>query len=597
MEIEVWFKPKNEKFIALRGRQPDLKMFKRSPSSRPKLVITRYHKLKAWGSAEIADITKINGIHVSFLWDSKHDYWFCQLDEDKVEAITELSSGKKLKHLLMGNPKPKPTRGATYVDEKIYTKDVYKPQARSSLSEDSGNWKIDDKIYPETDQDVIAQIRKDIDELILGAKNNKIPRNLSDGSDQPVAHKPEIKLPVPEQIKINFIRLNGKWVAENIVDKTMVYDSNTGRLTADMRFLNVRIINYVIVTFQKSRDGIGCFCDINPIFEAELLNSPPAPIKDGDVVYEGVTDAQGNTDEIHLKIPTAEEPIAMTTLLPLDVPEVQLTPQHEAPVAGTANKVMLKWGFRGRDIYLAGYNGHRIWFNRKTRLLYAESAIFQQFVMINEVPVVFTAIDPNEPISATNNIQAPLTSRGDEFKLLGEKFTTLEEETRINVEARKKARADAVQRYKSSVGDDEEARIVALEEAPRHPTLPTKWTDIINTWPWGIISLDEDTEAEIELAPKQSGIRETQWHQLTIITRLHKSPEIPEGGKVRMHPDLIPLKGCKIQIEGVWCGPFTVYDHLQYIDDNEQYYVPCLQCRVDTENALKIVEAVKTKLS
>ena len=315
------------------------------------------------------------------------------------------------------------------------------------------------------------------------------------------------------------------------------------------------------------------------------------------MVYEGVTDSQGNTDEILPKIPTAEEPIAMTELLPLDVPEVQLTPQHEAPVAGTANKVMLKWGFRGRDIYLAGYNGHRIWFNRKTRLLYAESAIFQQFVMINEVPVVFTAIDPNEPISATNNIEAQLTSRGDEFKLLGEKFTTLEEETRINTEARKKARADAVQRYKSSVGDEEEARIVALEEAPIHPTLPTKWTDIINTWPWGIISLDEDTEAEIELAPKQSGIRETQWHQLTIITRLHKSPEIPEGGKVRMHPDLIPLKGCKIQIEGVWCGPFTVYDHLQYIDDNEQYYVPCLQCRVDTENALKIVEAVKAKLS
>ena len=335
----------------------------------------------------------------------------------------------------------------------------YKPQARSSLSEDSGNWKIDDKIYPETDQDVIAQIRKDIDELILGAKNNKIPRNPSDGSDQPVAPQP-------------------------------------------------------------------------------------------DVVYEGVTNSQGNTDKIHLKIPTAEEPIAMTKLLPLDIPEVQLTPQHEAPIAGTANKVMLKWGFRGRDIYLAGYNGHRIWFNRKTRLLYAESAIFQQFVMINEVPVVFTAIDPNEPISATNNIEAQLTSRGDEFKLLGEKFTTLEEETRIYAEARKKARADAVQRYKSSVGDEEEARIVALEEAPIHPTLPTKWTDIINTWPWGIISLDEDTEAEIELAPKQSGIRETQWHQLTIITRLHKSPEIPEGGKVRMHPDLIPLKGHKNQDRG-----------------------------------------------
>ena len=506
MEIEIWFKPKNEKFIALKGRQPDLKMFRRNPSSRPKLVITRYHKLKAWGSPEIAEIMRINGVRTSFMWDGKHGYWFCQLDEDQVEAITELSSGKKLKHLLMGNPKPKPTRGATYVDEKIYTQDVYEPQARSSLSEDSGNWKIDDKIYPETDQDVIAQIRKDIDELILGAKNNKIPRNPSDGSDQPVAPQP-------------------------------------------------------------------------------------------DVVYEGVTNSQGNTDKIHLKIPTAEEPIAMTKLLPLDIPEVQLTPQHEAPVAGTANKVMLKWGFRGRDIYLAGYNGHRIWFNRKTRLLYAESAIFQQFVMINEVPVVFTAIDPNEPISATNNIEAQLTSRGDEFKLLGEKFTTLEEETRIYAEARKKARADAVQRYKSSVGDEEEARIVALEEAPIHPTLPTKWTDIINTWPWGIISLDEDTEAEIELAPKQSGIRETQWHQLTIITRLHKSPEIPEGGKVRMHPDLIPLKGCKIQIEGVWCGPFTVYDHLQYIDDNEQYYVPCLQCRVDTENALKIVEAVKAKLS
>ena len=116
-----------------------------------------------------------------------------------------------------------------------------------------------------------------------------------------------------------------------------------------------------------------------------------------------------------------------------------------------------------------------------------------------------------------------------------------------------------MQRYKSSVNDDEEARIVALEEAPRHSALPTKWTDIINTWPWGIIQLDEDTEAEIELAPKQSGIRETQWHQLTIITRLQKSPEIPEGGKVRMHPDLIPLKGCKMMVEGVWCGPFTTY--------------------------------------
>ena len=124
MEIEVWFKPKNEKFIALKGRQPDLKMFKRNPSSRPKLVITPYFKLKAWGSPEIAEIMRINGVRTSFMWDSIHGYWFCQLDEDQVEAITELSSGKKLKHLLMGNPKPKPTRGATYVDEKIYTQDV-----------------------------------------------------------------------------------------------------------------------------------------------------------------------------------------------------------------------------------------------------------------------------------------------------------------------------------------------------------------------------------------------------------------------------------------------------------------------------------------
>ena len=597
MEIEVWFKPKNEKFIALKGRQPDLKMFKRNPSSRPKLVITPYFKLKAWGSPEIAEIMRINGVRTSFMWDSIHGYWFCQLDEDKVEDITELSSGKKLKHLLMGNPKPKPTRGATYVDEKIYTQDVYEPQARSSLSEDSGNWKIDDKIYPETDQDVIAQIRKDIDELILGAKNNKIPRNPSDGSDQPVAPQP---MQVPAQhLHLNFGRLVGRntWVA-SYGTHVLSYNMTDGILSAPCAFDNRYTINNVPVKFKRTQDILKVSVIIPSESESMLLgNAYAPPFYNEDVVYKGKTNSQGNTDEILPKIPTTEEPIAMTELLPLDVPEVQLTPQHEAPVAGTANKVMLKWGFRGRDIYLAGYNGHRIWFNRKTRLLYAESAIFQQFVMINEVPVVFTAIDPNEPISATNNIEAQLTSRGDEFKLLGEKFTTLEEETRINAEARKKARADAVQRYKSSVGDEEEARIVALEEAPIHPTLPTKWTDIINTWPWGIISLDEDTEAEIELAPKQSGIRETQWHQLTIITRLHKSPEIPEGGKVRMHPDLIPLKGCKIQIEGVWCGPFTVYDHLQYIDDNEQYYVPCLQCRVDTENALKIVEAVKAKLS
>ena len=477
MEIEVWFKPKNEKFIALKGRQPDLKMFKRNPSSRPKLVITPYFKLKAWGTTEITQITRINGIRVDFMWDSKNRYYFCQLDEDKVEAITELSSGKKFKHLLMGTPKPKMTQGVSGIamsdnSDLYYSsgKNVYKMSADT-----------DEKIYPETNQDVIDQTHRDIDEIMLGVKSDKIPRNPSDRSDQPVAPQPE-------------------------------------------------------------------------------------------------------------------ELIAMTELLPLDVPEVQLMPQPEAPVAGTANKVILKWGFRGRDIYMAVFQGQKIWFNRKTRLLYAKSAIFKSLIMINEVPVVFTAIDPNEPISVSNNVEAQLTSRGDEFKLLGEKFLTAEEVTRINTEARKKARADAVQRYKSSVGDDEEARIVALEEAPRHSALPTTWTDIINTWPWGIISLDEDTDAEIELAPKQSGIRETQWHQLTIITRLHKSPEIPEGGKVRMHPDLIPLKGCKMMVEGIWCGPFTVYDHLQYIDDNEQYYVPCLQCRVDTENALKIVEAIKTKL-
>ena len=271
MEIEVWFKPKNEKFIALKGRQPDLKMFKRNPSSRPKLVITPYFKLKAWGSPEIAEIMRINGVRTSFMWDSIHGYWFCQLDEDKVEDITELSSGKKLKHLLMGNPKPKPTRGVTYVDEKIYTQDVYEPQAKSSLSEDSGNWKIDDKIYPETTR---AQIRRDIDEIPLGTKNDKIPRNPNDEPDQPVAHKPEIKLPVPEQIKINFIRLNGKWVAENIVDKTMVFDRNTGRLTADMRFLNVRMINHVGVTFQKSRDGLDVSVILIPDFTPFYL--PPS---------------------------------------------------------------------------------------------------------------------------------------------------------------------------------------------------------------------------------------------------------------------------------------------------------------------------------
>ena len=496
MEIEVWFKSKNEKFIALKGRQPDLKMFKRSPSSRPKLVITPYFKLKAWGSPEIADITRINGIHVSFLWDTKNNYWFCQLDEDKVEDITELSSGKKFKHLLMGTPKPKMMRGISGIADDGYI----------GLGEGGHAYHGDKIYYPETNQDVIDQTRRDIDEIMLGVKSDKIPINPSDRSDQPVAPQP-------------------------------------------------------------------------------------------DVVYEGVTDAQGNTDEILPKISTAEEPIAMTELLPLDVQEVQVMPQPEAPVAGTANKVMLKWGFRGRDIYMAVFQGQKIWFNRKTRVLYAKSAIFKSLIMINEVPVVFTAIDPNEPISVSNNVEAKLVTREAEFKLLGEIFLTADAEARILAEARKRARADAVQRYKSSVNDDEEARIVALEEAPRHPELPIKWTDIINTWPWGILQLDEDTEAEIELAPKQSGVRQTKWHQLTIITRLHKSPEIPEGGKVRMHPDLIPLKGCKMMVEGIWCGPFTTYDHLQNVGDDEQYYVPCLQCRVETGESLKIVEAVKIKLA
>ena len=289
MEIEVWFKPKNEKFIALKGRQPDLKMFKRSPSSRPKLVITPYFKLKAWGSTEITQITRINGIHVDFMWDNKNRYYFCQLDEDQVEAITELSSGKKLKHLLMGTPKPKMTQGVSGIamsdnSDLYYTsgKNVYKMSADT-----------DEKIYPETNQDVIDQTHRDIDEIMLGVKSDKIPRNPSDGSDQPVAPQPE-------------------------------------------------------------------------------------------------------------------EPIAMTELLPLDVQEVQLMPQHEAPVAGTANKVMLKWGFRGRDIYMAVFKDQKIWFNRKTRVLYAKSAIFKPLIMINEVPVVFTAIDPNEPISVSNNVEAQL---------------------------------------------------------------------------------------------------------------------------------------------------------------------------------------------
>ena len=196
MEIEVWFKPKNEKFIALKGRQPDLKMFKRSPSSRPKLVITPYFKLKAWGSPEIADITRINGVRVDFIWDTKNNYWFCQLDEDQVEAITELSSGKKLKHLLMGTPKPKSKRRTTYGGKLPYGDSDYVYQSQSN----SSGWKTTPKatpypygkIYPKTDPSVIAQTRRDIDEITIGIKSDKIPINPSDRSDQPVTHQDDV---------------------------------------------------------------------------------------------------------------------------------------------------------------------------------------------------------------------------------------------------------------------------------------------------------------------------------------------------------------------------------------------------------------------
>ena len=129
-------------------------------------------------------------------------------------------------------------------------------------------------------------------------KNNKIPRNPNDGSDQPVTPQP---MQVPAQhLHLNFGRLVGRntWVA-SYGTHVLSYNMTDGILSAPSAFDNRYTINNVPVKFKRTQDILKVSVIIPSESESMLLgNAYAPPFYNEDVVYKGKTDSQGNTPAI-----------------------------------------------------------------------------------------------------------------------------------------------------------------------------------------------------------------------------------------------------------------------------------------------------------
>ena len=369
MELEVYFKSNGRNYEALKGRQPDFKtILFRNPTSKPKLIITPNDALQVWGSEQIKKITHVNGVAVELtLQGGNYGYYHCMLSEREVEKMTDISLAKKLRHIFVGTPKPKMTQGISGVavsdDGDMYyksDKNVYKMSADT-----------DEKIYPETNQDIIAQTRKDIDELTLGAKNNKIPRKPSDGSDQPVAPQP-MQVPA-QQLIVDFKRLDGRneWIA--LYGTHILRYYMTGNiLSAPSAFYNQYTINNVPVKFKSTPDVLNVRAIIPPESESMLLgNAYAPPFYNEDVVYKGKTDSQGNTPAI--------------TQLVVSQP---ITPTHISVIFKQQND----------DVWTAKYQEFDIKYNVGIKRLTTMAGRLRNVEMINHVYAQISVSDLDEDI-------------------------------------------------------------------------------------------------------------------------------------------------------------------------------------------------------
>ena len=132
MRIEVWFKPNGQFYEALKGRQPDFKDIFERHDNKPKLTIGPKMVLRAYGTPKIELIERINGVYVELNWDSQEGCYTYQLSEAALIHITEFSTKKKFKHLLIGTPKPKLidiTAQVIKAEEKVYGTSILNDQA------------------------------------------------------------------------------------------------------------------------------------------------------------------------------------------------------------------------------------------------------------------------------------------------------------------------------------------------------------------------------------------------------------------------------------------------------------------------------------
>ena len=277
MDMEVWFHANGRNYEALKGRQPDFKeIFFREPKSKPKLRIGPDNDLMAWGSNHILKIKRINGVAVDFHFIDTlkgPNYYHCMLSEQEIENMTEISLIKKLRHMLLGTPKPKITK---YVSGIAVSDD-----GDLFLNDDKNIYKMSKDIDMAKDvTSVVETVRRDVGDIFKDVEKNMQEVGLI-ADDSKITIKPSTPQE-DQQVPERHLRL--VFLGDEVTDPrdapiwrarygthTLKYNGSTKILSGPMAVLDSYIVNTVPVRFEINPFGGGAYCHIPEESEQTLL--------------------------------------------------------------------------------------------------------------------------------------------------------------------------------------------------------------------------------------------------------------------------------------------------------------------------------------